>query len=152
MCVCVFCAIWTVKEVFHSVPKSEQALRAQMAYMLGEQRMFILDDDAEGAAMAEDDDQVAALRRQINNSHLSEAYLVLAEDLDVLEPKIPEDMYVELQPHTTSCFSQKHTRFCDSYKSHLETTRGGGAASVDSAKANLAGKNKKKKKKLGWFI
>jgi hypothetical protein len=123
-----------------------------MAYMLGEQRMFILDDDAEGAAMAEDDDQVAALRRQINNSHLSEAYLVLAEDLDVLEPKIPEDMSVLLFEKKKK--RKKKTkkaqyvvrimiacaRACmHSYKSHLEATRGGGAASADSAKANLAG-------------
>jgi hypothetical protein len=54
-----------VKAVFHSVPKSDAGVRAQMAYMLGEQRLFILDDDAEGAAMAEDDDQVAGLRRQV---------------------------------------------------------------------------------------
>jgi 26S proteasome regulatory subunit N1 len=120
-----------VKRIFAAVPKSERATRSQMAFMLGEQRMFILDDDpdaggdddaaAAAAAIDEDDEQRESLQRQINNAHLSEAFLVLAEDLDTLEPKQPEDIF----------------------KSHLETSRAGttpanGAAGVDSARANLA--------------
>lgn len=37
----------------------------------------------------------------MNNSRLSENYLALARDLDIMEPKVPEDIY----------------------KSHLEPTR-----------------------------
>ena len=105
-----------VKAIFHQVPKSDYALRSQMAYMLGEQRMFILDDDdedededADDNQMAEDNDEEAdeekeeEIQRKINNAHLSEAFLVLAEDLDTLDPKVPEDIY----------------------KSHLETSRAG---------------------------
>ena len=57
-----------------------------MAYMLGEQRLFILDDDADmdddAADDADmDDDALEALQRKINNAHISEAFLILAEDL-----------------------------------------------------------------------
>lgn len=48
-------------------------------------------------------------------SRLSEHYLALARDLDVMEPKLPEDIY----------------------KMHLVNTPGG-TSSMDSARANLA--------------
>jgi 26S proteasome regulatory subunit N1 len=78
---------------------------------------------SEGEAEALKDD----LRSILGNARLSERYLALARDLDVLEPKVPEDVY----------------------KSHLADAapggRGGGAAAaaagsgaVDSARANLA--------------
>jgi 26S proteasome regulatory subunit N1 len=62
-----------------------------------------------------DDDQ---LQEIFNNTSLSEHFLSLARDLDVLEPKTPEDIY----------------------KSHLENIRSStfSAAQVDSARANLA--------------
>lgn len=54
---------------------------------------------------------------QINgNSHLSEQYLQLARDLDVMEAKTPEDVY----------------------KSHLVEGRAGDGPSIDSARQNLA--------------
>jgi len=63
----------------------------------------------------EGDDEV--LVEIINNSKLSEHFLSLARDLDVMEAKTPEDIY----------------------KSHLENIRGGlSSAKVDSARQNLA--------------
>ena len=53
----------------------------------------------------------------MSNTRLSERYLALARDLDVLEPKIPEDVY----------------------KMHLvDTHRGGLAPALDSAAKNLS--------------
>jgi hypothetical protein len=53
----------------------------------------------------------------MSNTRLSERYLALARDLDVLEPKLPEDVY----------------------KMHLvDTQRGGLAPSLDSAAKNLS--------------
>lgn len=53
----------------------------------------------------------------LSNTRLSEYFLFLAKELNVLEPKVPEDIY----------------------KSHLEHTRGGpDSGLVDSAKQNLA--------------
>ena len=53
----------------------------------------------------------------MSNTRLSERYLALARDLDVLEPKLPEDVY----------------------KMHLvDTHRGGLAPALDSAAKNLS--------------
>ncbi|XP_065875691.1 26S proteasome non-ATPase regulatory subunit 2 homolog A-like [Euphorbia lathyris] len=52
----------------------------------------------------------------INNSKLSEGYLTLARDIEVMEPKSPEDIY----------------------KAHLLEGRASAGASVDSARQNLA--------------
>lgn len=60
-----------------------------------------------------DDDNINAI---LNNDKLSENFLALGRDLDVHEAKVPEDIY----------------------KSHLTEGRSGVAASVDSARQNLA--------------
>jgi 26S proteasome regulatory subunit N1 len=52
----------------------------------------------------------------LNNTRLSELFIALGRDLDVVEAKTPEDIY----------------------KSHLENIRSGGATNVDSARHNLA--------------
>lgn len=43
--------------------------------------------------MCADDDDREALQEIINNSKLSEGYLTLARDIEVMEPKSPEDIY-----------------------------------------------------------
>ena len=54
---------------------------------------FELDDE-----MAADDDDREDLQDIINNTKLSEGYLTLARDIEVMEPKSPEDIYkVQLQ-------------------------------------------------------
>merc|ERR1719324_1992376 len=72
-----------------------------MAYML-----------ARYGVRPEADDELA---RIMDGAHQTEHYLELARDLDVVEPKAPEDVY----------------------KSHLEK-RPAGSTNVDSARQNLA--------------
>ncbi|KAI7987739.1 hypothetical protein LOK49_LG13G00536 [Camellia lanceoleosa] len=62
--------------------------------------------------MAVDDDEREALQEIINNTKLSEGYLTLARDIEVMEPKSPEDIY----------------------KAHLLDGRASAGASVDSAR------------------
>ncbi|CCX05129.1 armadillo-type protein [Pyronema domesticum] len=78
------------------------ALKKQLAFLVARQRVNIECEDEENAEC-------------FNNTRLSEHFLALAKELNILDPKTPEDIY----------------------KSHLENTRGPGA-SVDSAKQNLA--------------
>ncbi|KOO53054.1 26s proteasome non-ATPase regulatory subunit 2, partial [Chrysochromulina tobinii] len=76
-------------------------VQKQMAYML-----------SRAGSRPEAEDELA---RIMDGAHTTEHYLELARDLDVIEPKVPEDVY----------------------KSHLEK-RPAGAANVDSARQNLA--------------
>lgn len=43
--------------------------------------------------IAPDDDDREALQEIVNNVKLSEGYLALARDIEVMEPKSPEDIY-----------------------------------------------------------
>ncbi|KAI8012269.1 hypothetical protein LOK49_LG06G01301 [Camellia lanceoleosa] len=72
---------------------------------------FELDEE-----MATDDNEREALQEIINNTKLSEGYLTLARDIEVMEPKSPEDIY----------------------KVHLLDGRTSTGTSVDSARQNLA--------------
>lgn len=47
----------------------------------------------EGPAAVADEGEREQLQLIISNSRLAEHYLALARDLDVLEPKLPEDVY-----------------------------------------------------------
>ena len=49
---------------------------------------FELDEE-----MCADEDDREMLQEIINNSKLSEGYLTLARDIEVMEPKSPEDIY-----------------------------------------------------------
>jgi 26S proteasome regulatory subunit N1 len=91
---------------------TDKIMKKQMCLLLGRHRVnFEVEDD--------DDDEFNPL---IGNEELSEQFLKLAQDLDVMDPKTPEDIY----------------------KSHLAETGGfsrrrdTGTAHVDSARANLA--------------
>jgi 26S proteasome regulatory subunit N1 len=88
----------TVKEIFTQC--DEPAVKKQLAFMLGRQHLFLEDDEFNDI---------------ISNSSLSEYFLALGQDLDIMEAKTPEDIY----------------------KSNLSDTRGF-AANVDSARQNLA--------------
>ena len=46
----------------------------------------------EGAAAVEDDTLRERLRETISNTKLSERFLALARDLDVMEPRAPDDV------------------------------------------------------------
>jgi 26S proteasome regulatory subunit N1 len=87
--------------------------RRQLAYQLAAAGRLI--NIEEGPCAVTED--VDALKDILANAKLSEHYLALARDLDVMEAKTPEDIY----------------------KSHLVEGRApAGAAAVDSARANLA--------------
>jgi len=93
-----------IKEIIDST--DDVLVRKQLAFMLARQAHFLdLKDDS--------------VNEVVNNTKLSEYFLMLARELDVTEAKVPEDIY----------------------KSHLvETSRGAAAAAanVDSARQNLA--------------
>ncbi|KAJ9568023.1 LOW QUALITY PROTEIN: hypothetical protein OSB04_003989 [Centaurea solstitialis] len=99
-----------VKQVFTSCP--DLLRKKQFCYILARQGLsFELDEE-----MCADDDDREALQEIINNTKLSEGYLTLARDIEVMEPKSPEDIY----------------------KAHLLDGRASAGASVDSARQNLA--------------
>ncbi|KAF3444073.1 hypothetical protein FNV43_RR13763 [Rhamnella rubrinervis] len=99
-----------VRQVFTSC---EDVLRKkQFCYILARHGVsFELDEE-----MAADDIDRESLQDIINNSRLSEGYLTLARDIEVMEAKTPEDIY----------------------KAHLLDGRASAGASVDSARQNLA--------------
>ena len=83
----------------------DPSTKHQLAYMLA--RLHINIEDVADEKLTE----------ILSNSQVSKRFLSLAKELEVLEPKTPEDIY----------------------KTHLENTRPGlTAANVDSAKQNLA--------------
>ncbi|KAL3715015.1 hypothetical protein ACJRO7_006851 [Eucalyptus globulus] len=100
-----------VKEVFMSC--SDLLRKKQFCYILARHGItFELDGD-----MVPDGDEKEALQEIVNNTNLSDGYLTLARDIEVMEPKSPEDIY----------------------KAHLLDGRAsGGGGSVDSARQNLA--------------
>ncbi|KAG1678341.1 26S proteasome non-ATPase regulatory subunit 2 [Nymphon striatum] len=98
-----------IEEIFNSCP--DRSVQKQMAFMLGRQQVFLeLNDELEDY-----DDLVEIM----SNGHLNTHFLSLARELDIMEPKTPEDIY----------------------KTHLENTRTPfipSSSSVDSARQNLA--------------
>lgn len=86
--------------------------KKQFCYILARHGVtFELDDN-----MVMDDDERELLQDIINNSKLTEGYLTLARDIEVMEAKAPEDIY----------------------KAHLLDGRASASATVDSARQNLA--------------
>ncbi|KAI8899899.1 armadillo-type protein [Globomyces pollinis-pini] len=90
-----------IKEDFMNCP--DPVVKKQLAYILARQQLSF---------DVEDED----LTDILHNTRLSEHFMALGRDLDVMEPKHPEDIY----------------------KTHLENIKPGLATTVDSAKQNLA--------------
>ncbi|KAG0934931.1 hypothetical protein G6F32_010573 [Rhizopus arrhizus] len=90
-----------IKEDFEQCPDS--LMKKQMAFQLARQQIHIETEDSD-------------LNACINNTNLSKYFLALARELDVMEPKIPEDIY----------------------KSHLENHRTAFSSNIDSARNNLS--------------
>lgn len=95
-----------IKADFASI--SDKALKRQMAFILGRQRICL---DFEG-----EDAEDAELQECMNNTKLPEHFKMLAKEVNILDPKVPEDIY----------------------KSHLESSRTAGLTNTDSARHNLA--------------
>ncbi|XP_071686374.1 26S proteasome non-ATPase regulatory subunit 2 homolog A-like [Rutidosis leptorrhynchoides] len=99
-----------VRQVFTSCP--DLLRKKQFCYILARQGIsFEIDDE-----ICDDDDDREALQEIVNSTKLSEGYLTLARDIEVMEPKSPEDIY----------------------KAHLLDGRASASANVDSARQNLA--------------
>ncbi|KAK3737228.1 hypothetical protein QZH41_010857, partial [Actinostola sp. cb2023] len=105
-----------VKEIFMSCTGSEdkKLIQRQMAFMLARQQLFLeLDEDME------DFEDIMEI---MSNSLLNNNFLSLAREvscighLDIMEPKVPEDIY----------------------KTHLENKGISSGVSLDSARQNLA--------------
>jgi 26S proteasome regulatory subunit N1 len=87
---------------------SDKALKRQLAFILARQRISL---ELEG-----EDAEDTELQECLNNTKLPEHFKSLAKELNVLDPKVPEDIY----------------------KSHLESSRTAGLTNTDSARHNLA--------------
>merc|ERR1712048_165385 len=90
-----------VNEVMEKT-KGDKIMRRQLGYLLGWQQFpYGLEEDDEDESMDgdddnsddEDDEEKEVLEEIISNQKLCEAYHALAMDLDVLEPKHPDDIY-----------------------------------------------------------
>ncbi|KAL4225519.1 26S proteasome non-ATPase regulatory subunit 2 [Mactra antiquata] len=96
-----------IEDIFYSCKDS--LVQKQLAFMLGRQQVYIELD-----AKLDDYDELTEI---MSNTQLNQNFLALARELDIMEPKVPEDIY----------------------KSHLEPTRGSvGGTMVDSARQNLS--------------
>ncbi|KAJ8511353.1 hypothetical protein OPV22_001787 [Ensete ventricosum] len=99
-----------VKQIYTST--EDLLLKKQFSYIIARHGLVLeLDED-----IAPDDDDREALQEIVNNVKLSEGYLALARDIEVMEPKSPEDIY----------------------KVHLIDGRASASSSLDSARQNLA--------------
>ena len=81
----------------------DETMKKQMCYQLARQRYYYSSEDE-------------TLSKILSNEFMNESFIRLATDLEVLEPKVPEDIF----------------------KSHLEERGRGAGAQLDSAKQNLA--------------
>ncbi|XP_012937202.1 26S proteasome non-ATPase regulatory subunit 2 [Aplysia californica] len=96
-----------IEEIFTECP--DQLVKKQLAFMLGRQQISM-----ELSEMMDDKDD---LREIIANAQLNQHFLTLARELDIMDPKVPEDIY----------------------KTHLEPNRNTiGPSNLDSARQNLA--------------
>ena len=95
-----------IQEDFNST--KDPALRNQMAFLVARQQIWL-----ENMAEADED---TILQECLSNAKLPDYFKTLGKELNVLEPKIPEDIY----------------------KTYLESSRTAGLTNVDSAKHNLA--------------
>ncbi|KAL5573576.1 hypothetical protein UlMin_023173 [Ulmus minor] len=99
-----------IKQIFTSCDDIQR--KKQFCYILARHGVtFVLDEES-----VEDDEDRYLLQDIVNNAKLSEGYLNLARDIEVMEAKTPEDIY----------------------KAHLLDGRASAGASVDSARQNLA--------------
>ncbi|KAI1265588.1 armadillo-type protein [Xylariaceae sp. FL1019] len=88
----------------------DAALRKQLAFMIGRQKIIW---DVSNAEVTEDSQDI---EEALGNIKLSEYFKTLGKELNILEPKTTEDIY----------------------KSHLESSRVAGMTNLDSARHNLA--------------
>ncbi|EOD43556.1 Proteasome/cyclosome regulatory subunit [Neofusicoccum parvum] len=85
----------------------DKSIKKQMGFLIARQRIVLdLPDEEEDGELAE----------CLNNTRLADQFKVLAKELNILDPKTPDDIY----------------------KTHLESSRTAGLTNTDSARHNLA--------------
>lgn len=95
-----------IQEAFNST--QDKSIKRQMAFLIARQRIQL--DVPEGE---EEDPELADC---LNNIRLPDYFKALAKELNILDPKTPDDIY----------------------KTHLESSRTAGLTNTDSARHNLA--------------
>lgn len=93
-----------IEQVFNST--KDKAIRRQMAFLIARQRIWF---DVS-------DDEDVELQDCLNNTRLPDHFKALGKELNILDPKTPDDIY----------------------KTHLESSRTAGLTNTDSARHNLA--------------
>ncbi|KAF2451535.1 26S proteasome non-ATPase-like protein regulatory subunit 2 [Karstenula rhodostoma CBS 690.94] len=93
-----------IEETFNST--EDKATRRQMAFLIARQRIWF--------DVSEDED--SELQECLSNTRLSDYFEALGKELNILDPKTPDDIY----------------------KTHLESSRTAGLTNTDSARHNLA--------------
>jgi len=96
-----------IRDLINTCPSS--LVKKQLAFMLGRQQIIWNVAEVNG----EDPDELTNI---MSNSHLTSNFLALARELDIMEAKLPEDIY----------------------KTYLENTNRGNYGQPDSSKQNLA--------------
>lgn len=91
---------------------SDPQERRQLCHLLARQGFVI--DLEDGPAAVADDDEREVLVEIMSNSKLSEYYLMLARDLDVMEPKTPQDVYKSHLVRAMGCTSCQERHFLGS--------------------------------------
>ncbi|KAA8491649.1 26S proteasome regulatory subunit RPN1 [Porphyridium purpureum] len=105
-----------IKEIFRS---ADAITRKQLAFDLSRHNMVLDDDDGDDI-----DDMDELLKDIMGNVKLSEHFLTLAKDLEVLEPKLPADIY--------------KSHLVDNVRAGAGGTGLSSQSNVDSARQNLA--------------
>ncbi|KAF2834423.1 26S proteasome non-ATPase-like protein regulatory subunit 2 [Patellaria atrata CBS 101060] len=95
-----------IEEVFNTT--QDNSIRNQMALLIARQRIWMDPPDGE----EDNEDLIACL----SNSKLPEYFKAMGKELNILDPKTPDDIY----------------------KTHLESSRTSGLTNTDSARHNLA--------------
>ncbi|PSN61915.1 26S proteasome regulatory complex, non-ATPase subcomplex, Rpn1 subunit [Corynespora cassiicola Philippines] len=93
-----------IEDTFNST--EDRAVRRQMAFLITRQRIWF--------DVSDDDDP--ELQECMNNTRLPDHFKALGKELNILDPKTPDDIY----------------------KTHLESSRTAGLTNTDSARHNLA--------------
>ncbi|KAB2575394.1 putative 26s proteasome regulatory subunit rpn-1 protein [Lasiodiplodia theobromae] len=94
-----------IQDAFNAT--EDKSIKKQLAFLIARQRIVIdLPEEEEDGELAE----------CLNNTRLADHFKVLAKELNILDPKTPDDIY----------------------KTHLESSRTAGLTNTDSARHNLA--------------
>ncbi|KAI4161306.1 MAG: hypothetical protein LQ342_004973 [Letrouitia transgressa] len=101
---------WELISKDFEADKNDKALQKQLALLVSRQQIWLVPPPRE------DEDLDLDLVDCLSNTKLPDWFKTLAKELNILDPKMPEDIY----------------------KTHLESSRTAGLTNIDSARHNLA--------------